>query len=278
MVNFFKIDINKIELTKSDKAILNYFLENEKKIYFMTAKQIGYDLAISDTTIIRFIKKLGYSNFSQFKENILKQIEEKISTPTEKFRYNNKILKNNNFNKVFFENINFGISKTFNSNSLNLIEDIKDVLCSSEKKYIVGLKSTSGIVSFFGLRLGYLLKNVETFYSNNSELIKRIIDITSKDVLFIFAYSKYSKTYDILIEIAKKANAKIIIITDKKSSPYLFSGDIIFINDVKGNSFFNSLIVTQTFCEYLLTSISTSLDSKTEERITEINHYLNENK
>ncbi|MFA6709030.1 MAG: SIS domain-containing protein, partial [Fusobacterium sp.] len=170
------------------------------------------------------------------------------------------------------------ISKTFNSNSLNLIEDIKDVLCSSEKKYIVGLKSTSGIVSFFGLRLGYLLKNVETFYSNNSELIKRIIDITSKDVLFIFAYSKYSKTYDILIEIAKKANAKIIIITDKKSSPYLFSGDIIFINDVKGNSFFNSLIVTQTFCEYLLTSISTSLDSKTEERITEINHYLNENK
>lgn len=274
MTNIFKNDMNNLKFTKLEKKILDYFLENERKIVFLNAKEIGEKLNTSDTSIIRFIKKLGYKNFGSFKNTLKKQLESDILTPSEKLKSNNELLENNDLNNLFFKNINLGISSTFNSESIELIEDITNSICKSRKKFVVGFKSTSGIVSFFGLRLGYLMENVETFFSDSSELIKRIVDINSEDVLIIFAYAKYSKTYDILIEIAKEAGAKIIIFTDKKSSPYVFLGDKVFVSDVTGTSFFSSMIVTQVVCEYLLTNISSNKKGNYESRIEKINYYL----
>lgn len=274
MTNIFKKNINNLKFTKLEKKILDYFLENERKIVFLNAKDIGENLNTSDTSIIRFIKKLGYKNFGDFKKTLKKQLESDILTPAEKLKSNNELLENNDLNNLFFKNINLGISSTFNSESIRLIEDITSLICKSRKKFVVGFKSTSGIVSFFGLRLGYLMENVETFFSDSSELIKRIVDINSEDILIIFAYAKYSKTYNILIEIAKKAGAKIIIFTDKKSSPYVFLGDKVFVSDVTGTSFFSSMIVTQVVCEYLLTNISSNKKGDYESRIEKINYYL----
>lgn len=274
MINIFKKNMNNLKFTKLEKKILDYFLENERKIVFLNAKEIGEKLNTSDTSIIRFIKKLGYQNFGSFKTNLKKQLESDILTPTEKLKSNNELLKNSNLNNLFFKNIDLGLSSTFNSDSIKTLEKITTLVCKSRKKFVIGFKSTSGIVSFFGLRLGYLMENVETFFSDSSELIKRIVDINSEDVLIIFAYAKYSKTYDILIEIAKEAGAKIIIFTDKKSSPYVFLGDEIFVSDVTGTSFFSSMIVTQAVCEYLLTNISSNKKGDYETRIEKINYYL----
>ena len=99
-------------------------------------------------------------------------------------------------------------------------------ILKSRQKYIVGFKSVGGIVSFLGLRLGFLLHDVYSYRENNSELFKQIVDIDERDVLVLICYPKYSKTYNLLIEYVKSKGAEVIIITNSIESPYFFKGDI----------------------------------------------------
>ncbi|MGL4307295.1 MurR/RpiR family transcriptional regulator [Cetobacterium sp. SF1] len=265
------------KMTKTDKKIADYFYENENKLYFMTSRDIGLNLGISDTSVIRFVKSLGFKNFTEFKERLKEKVSDKILTPNEKLSLNQSILNSKNIQENFIEHIEKIILESFEKNNFEIINDTVNILLNSNKKYIIGFKSTSGLASFFGLRVGFLLENVITHPRNNSELIKNIVDITEKDCLLIIAHPKYSKTYNLLLDIAKEKGAKIIIVTDKKNSPVAEYGDVVLINNIHGISYFNSLISTQVLLEYILTLLSTHIDEKMQKRLTIINEYLNKN-
>ena len=265
------------KLTKTDKIIADYFFENENKLYFMTSRDIAGDLGISDTSVIRFVKRLGFKNFTEFKEKLKEKISDKILTPSEKLSLNQSILNSANIQQNFVEHTEKVILEAFEKNSFETMATAVTFLLNSRKKFVVGFKSTSGLASFFGLRVGFLLENVITHPRNNSELIKNILYISSEDCLLVIAHPKYSKTYNLILQIAKDRGAKTIVLTDKQNSPVVEYGDVVLLNNVHGISYFNSLISTQVLLEYLLTLLSTHIDEKMQKRLTTINEYLNKN-
>ena len=278
MIDSLQKRIANKSLTKTETIIADFFFNNENRIYFLTSSDIANELQISDTSVIRFVKSLGFNNFKEFKDSLKEQVSNKILTPSEKLSLNEEILKTTNLIETFTNSIFKNIQETININSYKKIEKIINILYKAHKKYIVGFKSVSGATSFFGLRLGFILKNVITHNSNNSELIKNIVDIQKDDCLFLIAHPKYSKTYPLLIEIAKKAGAKVIVVTDKSTSPVANSGDITIFTDIRGISYFNSIISTQALLEFILTSMSKNLDEESKKRLIYINELLNENK
>lgn len=278
MIDSLQKRIANKSLTKTETIIADFFLHNENRIYFLTSSDIATELQVSDTSVIRFVKSLGFSNFKEFKDSLKQQVSDKILTPSEKLRLNEDLLKKNDLIETFTNSIFKNIEETININSYDKISKIIDILFKSNKKYIIGFKSVSGVASFFGLRLGFILQNVITHSQNNSELIKNIVDIQKNDCLFLIAHPKYSKTYSLLIEIAKKAEAKVIVITDKSTSPIANSGDITVFTDIRGISYFNSIISTQALIEFILTSMSKNLDNQSKIRLAYINELLNENK
>lgn len=278
MINFLEKKLENRKLTKTEKIIADFFYENKNKLFFLTSSDIAQELNISDSSVIRFVKSLDFNNFKEFKDNLKQDLSEKILTPVEKLSLNQDILQNSNMLNNFINIVLCNINSTLNEDVLNKIEEIKKILFNSNKKYVVGFKSTSGPTSFFGLRLGFIFKDVFTHSVNSSTLIKDIFDISENDCLFLIAHPKYSKTYNLLVEIAKKNNAKIIILTDKATSPVANLGDVTVYAETTGASFFNSIISTQTILEYILTDLSKNIDVDSRNRLKEINELLNMNK
>ncbi|WP_297598032.1 MurR/RpiR family transcriptional regulator [uncultured Cetobacterium sp.] len=278
MIDSLEKRITNKNFTKTEIVIADFFFHNENRLYFLTSTDIAQELKVSDTSVIRFVKSLGFNNFKEFKDSLKQQVSNKILTPSEKLTLNEELLKNNNLMENFLECINRNIQETLNINNSKKIQKAIDIILNSNKKFIVGFKSTSGPTAFFGLRLGFILKDVVTHNENNSELIKNIIDIKEEDCLLLIAHPKYSKTYTLLIDLAKKTNAKIIVITDKTTSPVANLGDLTLFTDIRGISYFNSIISTQTLLEFLLTSISKNIDENGKSRLASINELLNENK
>lgn len=277
MLKVIEKNIPKEKLTKTDKLIEDYFYENENKIYFMTSRDIAAALEISDTSVIRYVKRLGFKNFTEFKEKLKEKVSDKILTPGEKLSLNQDILNSGNVEKNFIEHIQKTTLETFQKNSGENIKKVVEILSTSHKKIIVGFKSTGGLASFFGLRVGFLFENVLTYSTNSSELIKNMVDISKDDCLFLIAHPKYSKTYNLILDMAKEKGAKIIVCTDKKTSPVVENADVVLLTNIKGISYFNSVISTQFLLEYLLTLLSINIDKTTKERLAKINEYLNKN-
>ncbi|MBC2855982.1 MAG: MurR/RpiR family transcriptional regulator [Cetobacterium sp.] len=277
MLESLKNRIKTSKLTKTEKLIADYFQEKESKLYFMTSRDIAAELKVSDTSIIRFVKSLGFENFTEFKDSLKENISNKIITPNEKLNRNKLLLESEKMMDIFLDNIESNISETFSKNSIESLNTVSEVLLQSQKKYVIGFKSTSGFAAFFGLRLGFVMEGVKTYSRNSSELLKDIVDIKEGDCLFIVAYPKYSKTYNLLIKIAKKAKAKIIVLTDKATSPVIKDSDITLFINISGISYFNSMVATQALLEYFLTDLSRKIGNKGNERLALINSYLDEN-
>lgn len=268
--------LNKIEnmnLTKKEKRVAEFFLEREDSIFLMNVADIAKEIDISETSVIRFIKNIGFKNFTDFKNNGQEKIKNHLDK-TNSFIKNIDKIKDNSIEKVYLNKINDELNKVFNKKSIKQIKEIANLIMGSKFKYVVGFKSTAGIANFLGVRLGFMLENVFTYNINDSVVLNSVFNMKEEDVLIIFDYPLYSRTAEVLVKIAKESKAKVILFTDSENAPLAEYADILYKVKLAGISIFNSLIFTQILVEYLLTYISQFINEKDKHRFEEIRRYL----
>ena len=261
------------KLTKKEKRIAEFFLDEEQRVFLMNVADIGKAIDVSDTSVIRFIKSLGFENFTDFKNSGQEDIKSRLDK-TNDFIKNLDIIKENSIEQLYIHKINEEVNKIFNSNSQKQIKKISNLIMKAKNKYIVGFKSTAGIANFFGVRLGFMLENVSTFNIDDSVVVNSIFNIKQEDILIIFDYPMYSKAAVVLAKIARENKAKILLFTDSDNAPLAEYSDILYKVKLNGISVFNSLISTQILIEYLLTYISQFIEEKTKIRFSKIRKYL----
>lgn len=260
-------------LTKKEKRIAEFFLDEEQRVFLMNVADIAKTIDVSDTSVIRFIKSLGFENFTDFKNSGQEDIKSRLDK-TNDFIKNLDIIKENSIEQLYIHKINEEVNKIFNSNSQKQIKKISNLIMKAKNKYIVGFKSTAGIANFFGVRLGFMLENVSTFNIDDSVVVNSIFNIKQEDILIIFDYPMYSKAAVVLTKIARENKAKILLFTDSDNAPLAEYSDILYKVKLNGISVFNSLISTQILIEYLLTYISQFIEEKTKIRFSKIRKYL----
>ena len=268
--------LNKIEnmnLTKKEKRVSEFFLEREDSIFLMNVADIAKEIDISETSVIRFIKNIGFKNFTDFKNNGQEKIKNHLDK-TNSFIKNIDKIKDDSIEKVYLNKINDELNKVFNKKSIKQIKEIANLIMGSKFKYVVGFKSTAGIANFLGVRLGFMLENVFTYNINDSVVLNSVFNMKEEDVLIIFDYPLYSRTAEVLVKIAKESKAKVILFTDSENAPLAEYADILYKVKLAGISIFNSLIFTQILVEYLLTYISQFINEKDKHRFEEIRRYL----
>lgn len=65
----------KIKLTETEKEILEYIVENLDSLTSLSSRELARKTYTSPTTIVRFVKKLGYKNYNDFKYNIISKLK-----------------------------------------------------------------------------------------------------------------------------------------------------------------------------------------------------------
>ena len=261
------------KLTKKEKRIAEFFLDEEQRVFLMNVADIAKTIDVSDTSVIRFIKSLGFENFTDFKNSGQEDIKSRLDK-TNDFIKNLDIIKENSIEQLYIHKINEEVNKIFNSNSQKQIKKISNLIMKAKNKYIVGFKSTAGIANFFGVRLGFMLEHVSTFNIDDSVVVNSIFNIKQEDILIIFDYPMYSKAAVVLAKIARENKAKILLFTDSDNAPLAEYSDILYKVKLNGISVFNSLISTQILIEYLLTYISQFIEEKAKIRFSKIRKYL----
>lgn len=62
--------INNAQLTKTQKMIAKFILDNTADACFMTSTEIASKLEVSESSVIRFSRSLGYDGFMDFQKNL----------------------------------------------------------------------------------------------------------------------------------------------------------------------------------------------------------------
>jgi DNA-binding MurR/RpiR family transcriptional regulator len=74
------IQKNYSKLSKGQKIIANYIINDYDKAAFMTAAKLGETLNISESTVVRFSIKLGYDGYRDLQNQLQELIKNKLTT------------------------------------------------------------------------------------------------------------------------------------------------------------------------------------------------------
>ena len=264
-------------LTKTEKIIADYILDNINTICFSPIKDVALDCGVSDTSVIRFLRELGYEGYSDFKKSLNEKLLEHYNanlSPMQKFNQSKANIDTGSVaNEVFYNSIS-NLNAALNNMDDKLLQDIADCLVKSRKKYVAAFRGSSCCADYFWRKAIYFLPGMVLCDKAESETLEKMVEINQDDCLLLFSFPRYSEICKIILELAKKRGAKIILFTDRVTSPLATFADYLVCVNITGVSFTNSYVVPLCYAEALAVLISKKLENCTEERLDLLEEYI----
>ena len=195
------------KLTKSEKKVADYFIDNYKDAINESTQSIAVATDTSPATVIRFVKTLKFDGLQQLKLAIAADMDSQKPDITDEIIHQkdglSEIVEKNKRNLIN------SIERLYALMDLELIEKSVDAIDSAKKVYLFGV-GASGIVCYdINYKLSRIGKNV--VFNNDIHLqLVNLNFITKEDACVCVSYSGNTKETLLVAEIAKKAGAKTV--------------------------------------------------------------------
>ncbi|GFI44608.1 HTH-type transcriptional regulator MurR [Lachnospiraceae bacterium] len=260
--------------------IAKYILDHSADACFMTSTEIALKLNVSESSVIRFSRSLGFGGFMDFQKMLRKEYQDKvlsisntITVPAQRVAKRAKLERNSDYINRHFKNALQNLETLFTTNTLDAFEDAADIIVAGKRKYIAASRGNACLGDYFLLYLKHILPHVTSTNTAAISPIDHMCNITKEDCLIVFSFPRYSSLDRVTTEMAKEAGASIVVITDKPSALLAQYATVLITVPVDSNAFFNSLIGPQFVAEILLDTISHKVNG-IEKRLKKIDKYL----
>ena len=243
-------------LSLSKRKAANYVLNNYQKAAFMTAKEIAEKCCVSESTVNRFSKDLGYSGFPSFITN-LKNIVHADLSGTDRLELINSIRKKS---KIGY--LNYLIEDEIqNLSKLSHIDkkDFDQFVCmivEAKNILLVGSRFSSIIIHYLYYGL-HKIKDRVSYVDHIDSVAYDYLELLESDTLIIaVGLGRYPKEVIEFLELAKIRNIKIVSITDSPISPFINHSDISLIAPVEIQSYLGTISAPGCLSAAIISEVS----------------------
>ena len=206
-------------MSKSQKKIAFYIQNEYETAVFMTAAELGKQIGVSESTIVRFASALGYDGYPDFQKSLVECVKTKLSSVQkidEKYGRSSQ-------SEILSSVMNADIEKirdTMGNLNPNVFDFAVDKLLSAKNVYIMGLRSNEPLAAFLHFYLNMVRPGCILVNSTSvTETFEQMIRIDSDDVFVGISFPRYSMRTLKAMEFANDRRATVIAITDSAHSP-----------------------------------------------------------
>ena len=256
-------------LSPKKRRVADFMMEDYKRLFLMSAKEIAHKCQVSEPTITRFVMDLGFSGFGEF-EHYLKGLLRIELTSVERLIKASKEIDNASVLEAYRQNTIVNLENMVQSVSEQEIRDLAQMIHSAESILVAGYKASATLAYYFG----YLLKKIksgviiDTAYSGDN---LDAISLQGESLLvFAIAFPRYPQRAIELVEYTKKYHAKVVCISDSLKSPVVNLADHYVIIDMDGFSFIDPFSHIITFLGALIHEIAYIDKEATARRLSQI--------
>lgn len=208
-------------LSKGQRSIAAYILENYDKAAFMTASGLGKSTGVSESTVVRFAVELGYEGYPQLQKSLQEIIRNKLTNVQRMEVTTSKIGENDVLKTIMQADID-KLRQTVEGLDDKEFLAAVETIANAEKIYILGARSCSALASFLGFYLNLIFKDVKTISTSSaSETFEQLFRVGEKDAVIAISFPRYSSRTVKAVSYAASRGASVIALTDSMSSPII---------------------------------------------------------
>ncbi|MBO6128339.1 MAG: MurR/RpiR family transcriptional regulator [Pseudobutyrivibrio sp.] len=207
------------KMSKGQKLLANYIMDNYDKAVFLTAAKLGEIIGVSESTVVRFATFIGYKGYPEFQKALEEMVRLKLNTADTVELTNGSIEQNGVLRSVLVADA-LKVKNTMETIDEVAFENAVEVINNARRIYVVGIRTCAPLASFLSFYLNMIFDNVVNLQtSSTSELFEQMIHIDERDCLIGISFPRYSMRTLKALEYANNRRANVITITDSIHSP-----------------------------------------------------------
>ncbi|MDK9711427.1 MurR/RpiR family transcriptional regulator [Acidaminobacter sp.] len=272
-----RIEKNYIKLSKGQKRIADFILQNYDKVAFMTASTLGDSTGVSESTVVRFANALGYDGYPKLQKGLQESIKTKLTT-VQRFELSKDLEKESSYTKKVMNADMDNIRRTLDGVDEETMPQIVEEIHNARRVYILGMRSSSVLANYLGFYLNFILKDVVVVTAGALDVFDHLVNITKDDLLITISFPRYAKRTFEIVEFATTQGATIIGITDSPMAPLVPMVKHSLFARYGMNTFIDSLVAPMSLINALIQMVSIKEMERVEENFEKLENIWNEYK
>lgn len=265
------------ELSKNQKKIADFVLNNFDRIPFQSVQEISEATSLSVASIVRFAQRIGFEGFLQMREQIAKSLQHRIKKQQIFSLIDNNKLEDDTFASVANHDINI-INDTLHSLDRAHFDSSIKMLVGARKVYTAGLGISYLLSEILSYQLNQVAIEASCLIHTHTSFMEQVLTMTKKDVIVAFSLPPYSNETIDAVKYAKSKGIKTIAITNKESSPVTFYSETQLVIKSKNMLFTNSFASTAVLINAIATECAIRNKTKANKMLKQLNEVVNKQK
>ena len=256
-------------MSKSQKKLATYILENTNTVPFYTVATLSKRAGVSEASVVRFAVFLGFSGYRELQSEMQQSVQKQLTT-RERIKISSQVYDDSNqgIYDIFKDDI-ANIRSTMENLDTKALLDAVDLLLKGKEIYITANRSSVSLGMFLEYYLDIILGNTHLLgpVEIKPEELHRL---NEKDVVIGISFARYSMSTVNMMSYAKELNATTIAITDNLRSPLIPHADVVLTASSQLPTFFDSYVAPLSLINTLITFVGQKRMEESEERLEKL--------
>jgi DNA-binding MurR/RpiR family transcriptional regulator len=210
------------KLTPSEKKIVKYFEAINEQIALKSIYDISSGAKVSVATVTRFVSRLGYKDFNDFKVNARRNLLDRVGSQWDQFTMAREQLLTgeedlwSRFGNLVINELKAGLA---NITSESMRKAARLIADTPGRVYVMGQMNSYPVAHLFWQHLTLIRDGAILIDNQAGSPINHLVGLGSDDLLFAASYSAYTKGTSRVIETFAQQGRGVILLTDSAVSP-----------------------------------------------------------
>ncbi len=216
-------------LSKSQKLIADYLLQNYEHAAFLSAAELAKDIGTSEATVVRFASALGFRDYSQLRQMLQQLFRSRVSPA---LRMINKITdiqeKKDHVLVQLAEMEAHYIREMAHTISTDDFNQAVSLLAHAKRVFVFGTGASRILTDLMQIRLHRFGIHTIAMGETGRDMLEKMVLMRHDDVLVANGFLKLNAELSAVLKHAREAGCRVILLTDIDVIDFSAYAEIVF--------------------------------------------------
>ena len=257
------------DLTKTEARTAQFIVRNRADVAFLPAAKLAEAIGVSESSILRFARSVGYENFQALQGEIQEEIRQRLkdAAPTRLGRAVASKRDDWAYFEAAFDADAENLEASRNRNGTATVTRFVDELIAARTVYVVGFRGAGAVAGLLAYTLNFVLDDVRGLEGAGDVIPDKLLGAREGDVVVACAFARHAQLTMRAVEVARRHGCRVLGITDDPLSPLGLASDASLVGSMSSEAFIQSYTAAFALVHGLLAAVGARLGTHAMARL-----------
>jgi len=246
------------QLTKSEKRIADFMRRSQDEAAFLSAAEIAERLELSEATMVRFARTLGFDSYPALREALQDNFRHRMTHSARlRSRLDDLREAGDIFERLVASEIDY-LTEAMQTLDRDALNAAVELLRTHQRVFVFGLGPSMSLVELLEIRLTRAARQVIPLKASGREVLEPMLLMNSNDLLIAIGFFNLTPALELVLDYAAQQGTPVILVTDMLGTLVGEKAQVVLSARRGPVSAFHSLTVPMTIINALLLALSSA--------------------